>query len=496
MNRTLHSFAAAVVLALSGNVWADPPADLALTPVITSGSVSGATGLRHAGDGSGRLFVLEQGGNLKIIQNGAVLAPTFLTLNASTPGGFTGGGESGLLGVAFHPQFASNRKFYVNYTDGNGDTRIVEYQASASNPNVTDLATRRQLMLIPQPAWNHNGGNLLFGPDGYLYIGMGDGGGSGGSGAGLSQNLNTLLGKMLRIDVDGSAANANACGGTGTLPYAIPADNPFASGGGCAEIAFIGLRNPWRWSFDRLTGDLFIGDVGQSTLEEVDFVAANELNQIHNFGWKCFEASNVYPSVSNPNCPGGVMAYPHVLPIMQYPRAQGFSITGGYVYRGPINGLRGTYIFADYGSRKIFFANRNGATWSFSEWGSVQSGGITSFGEDEEGNVYVVRAGGVAITKFTSADVGPTVYTVTPVVVGGGGELDPSVPQEVEEGETVSFEVVPDPLHVLDEVSGCDGSLAGTTYTTGPIQDDCEVMAIFMADPDVIFHDGFEGSPL
>src|SRR5690606_20718743 len=157
-------------------------------------------------------------------QNGVVLAPTFLTLNASTPGGFTGGGESGLLGVAFHPQFASNRKFYVNYTDGNGDTRIVEYQASDSNPNVADLGTRRQLMLIAQPDWNHNGGNLLFGPDGYLYIGMGDGGGNGGTGAGRSQALNSLLGKMLRIDVDGSAANAHACGGTGTLPYAIPSD--------------------------------------------------------------------------------------------------------------------------------------------------------------------------------------------------------------------------------------------------------------------------------
>ncbi|MFB9068189.1 PQQ-dependent sugar dehydrogenase [Pseudofulvimonas gallinarii] len=490
MNRCLLSLSAAVALGTSASAWAQPPADLSLQPVITSGTVSGATGLRHAGDGSGRLFVLEQGGNLKIIQNGVVLAPTFLTLNASTPGGFTGGGESGLLGVAFHPQFASNRKFYVNYTDGNGDTRIVEYQASDSNPNVADLGTRRQLMLIAQPDWNHNGGNLLFGPDGYLYIGMGDGGGNGGTGAGRSQALNSLLGKMLRIDVDGSAANAHACGGTGTLPYAIPSDNPFANGGGCAEIAYIGLRNPWRWSFDRVTGDLYIGDVGQNAIEEVDFVAADQLNQIHNFGWKCYEASNVYT-----NCSGG-MAYPHVLPIMQYPRSQGYSITGGYMYRGPIQGLRGTYIFGDYGSRKIFFANKVGTSWTFSEWGTAQSGGITSFGEDEEGNVYVVRSGGVAITRFTSTDIKPIVHTVTPTVIGPGGSIDPSVPQEVEEGDTVSFEILADPHFVIDEVSGCGGVLSGTTWTTGPIDADCEVVAVFMPDADVIFYDGFEDSPL
>jgi glucose/arabinose dehydrogenase len=487
MNRNIV-FAAALAAGYATSAAAQIPADLSLQPVITSGSVSGATGLRHAGDGSGRLFVLEQLGNLKIIRDGAVLSPPFLTLNASTPGGFTGSGESGLLGVAFHPQFVSNRKFYVNYTDGNGDTRIVEYQASSSNPDVADLTTRRQLMLITQPAWNHNGGNLLFGPDGYLYIGMGDGGGSGGSGAGLSQNLTTLLGKMLRIDVDGSAANAHACGGTGTLPYAIPADNPFAGGGGCAEIAYIGLRNPWRWSFDRVTGDLFIGDVGQNALEEVDFVAADQLNQVHNFGWKCFEGSNSYSGC------GASMAYPHVLPIMQYPRSQGYSITGGYVYRGPIKGLRGTYIFGDYGSRKIFFANKNGSTWSFSEWGSAQSGGITSFGEDEEGNVYVVRSGGTSITRFTSSIVGPVFHTVTPTVIGDGGSLDPAVAQEVEEGDTVSFEVLADPHYVIDEVSGCDGTLSGTTFTTAPVEGDCEVIAVFMPDPDLIFYDGFEDS--
>lgn len=461
---------------------AQPPADLSLQPVITSGSVSSPVALRHAGDGSGRLFVVEQGGNIRIITGGAVNSTAFITINSSTPGGFTGGGERGLLGLAFHPEFATNRKFYLNYTASGGHTKIVEYQASTANPNVADLTTRRELMTISQPASNHNGGDLAFGPDGYLYIPTGDGGGAGGSGQGFSQDLSNLLGKTLRIDVDATGPNAHACGGTGSLPYRIPADNPFVSGGGCSEIVHTGLRNPWRVSFDRQTGDMFIADVGQNAWEEVNFIASTELNQVKNFGWKCFEANATYTA-----CPTG-MAYPHTTPIITYNHSGGnCTIAGGYRYRGPITGLKGTYIFADYCVGRIQFATLSGSTWNVQPWGTALGFGVVAFGEDEQGNVYVVRQGGTTISMFHSAEVGePETFTVTPVA-GTGGAIAPNTPQEVEEGDTISFVVTANSGFTIDTVTGCGGTLAGTTYTTAAVTADCTVTASFEEVPPVTY---------
>ncbi len=482
MYRSARLLSAALALTIAGLAQAQPPADLSLQPVITSGSVSSPVALRNAGDGSGRLFVVEQGGNIRILLDGVVNPTAFITINSSTPGGFTSGGERGLLGLAFHPEFVSNRKFYLNYTASGGHTKIVEYQASTANPNVADLATRRELMTINQPASNHNGGDLAFGPDGLLYIPTGDGGGSGGSGQGFSQDLSTLLGKTLRIDVDTTGPNAHACGGTGVLPYGIPSDNPFAAGGGCSEIVHTGLRNPWRFSFDSETGDMFIADVGQVTLEEVSFVASSQLNQVHNFGWKCFEGSLVYTS-----CPGG-MAYPHRLPIIEYGRSLGSTISGGYVYRGPITGLRGLYVYADFGSRRIWFASRAANdVWTSTQWGTPQSGSISGFGEDEQGNLYVLRFGSPAVSVFHSAEVGePDTFTVTPVA-GAGGSIAPDTPQKVEEGDTISFEVSANSGFLIDTVTGCGGTLVGDTYTTGPITADCTVTASFEEEPAVTY---------
>ncbi len=482
MNRSARLLSAAFGAVLAGLAQAQPPADLSLQPVITSGSVSSPVALRNAGDGSGRLFVVEQGGNIRILLDGAVNPTAFITINSSTPGGFTSGGERGLLGLAFHPEFASNRKFYLNYTASGGHTKIVEYQASTGNPNVADLATRRELMTINQPASNHNGGDLAFGPDGLLYIPTGDGGGSGGSGQGFSQDLSTLLGKTLRIDVDTTGPNAHACGGTGVLPYGIPSDNPFAGGGGCSEIVHTGLRNPWRFSFDSETGDMFIADVGQVTLEEVSFVASDQLNQVHNFGWKCFEGSLVYTS-----CPGG-MAYPHTLPIIEYGRGLGTTISGGYVYRGPITGLRGLYVYADFGSRRIWFASRGtNDVWTSTQWGTQQAGSISGFGEDEQGNLYVLRFGSPAVSVFHSTEIGePETFTVTPVA-GAGGSITPNTPQEVEEGDTISFVVAANAGFLIDTVTGCGGTLVGDTYTTGPIAADCTVTASFEEEPAITY---------
>ncbi len=479
MSSSFRSALAIAGVLCCSSAMAQPPADLSWQPVITSGSVSGALALRHADDGSGRLFVAEQStGNIKIIGGGVVSATPFLTINASTPGGFTGGSERGLLGLAFHPQFAINRKLYVNYTDGSGHTRVVEYQASQGNPNIVDLGSRRQLMLINQPSWNHNGGNILFGPDGYLYIGMGDGGGSGGSGAGLSQSLTTLLGKMLRIDVDVTGPHAGACGGTGELPYGIPHDNPFADGGGCAEIAYTGLRNPWRWSFDRGRGDIFIGDVGQGAWEEVSFVAFNELNQVKNFGWKCYEGNHVYTS-----CPGG-MDFPHTPPIIEYSRSGGnCTVVGGYRYRGPIQAMRGIYTFIDYCMGRLQLATESGGSWNVAQWGTLTGNGAVSFGEDEDGNLYLVRQSGTPlISRLTSAQTVDPQYAVWPAA-RAGGSISPAAPLELEAGETAAFTITPESGQVIASVEGCDGTLAGSIYTIAPVQSNCTIVARFEPIP-------------
>ncbi len=284
MAAILRSVLAALLISvMSGTA----PGSAAITPSrIHLGLALVASGLAdpllvtNAGDGSRRLFVVEQGGTIRIIKAGNVLPVPFLDLSSQV----STGSEQGLLGLAFHPSFTSNGKLYVSYTDRIGTSVIREYRVSASNPDRVSVTSGRTLLHLRQPYANHNGGNIAFGPDGDLYIGFGDGGSAGDPGN-RAQNLGVLLGKLLRIDVNRR---------TGTLPYGIPSDNPYVGRSGLDQIWAYGLRNPWRWSFDRATGDLWIGDVGQDRWEEVDRALASHHRNAGrglNFGWNVMEAS-------------------------------------------------------------------------------------------------------------------------------------------------------------------------------------------------------------
>ena len=334
----------------------------------------------NAGDGSGRLFVVEQGGKIKIIAAGKVLAVPFLDLSSSV----SNGSEQGLLGLAFHPDFKSNGKLYVSYTDRVGTSVIREYRVSASNPNRVSLSSGRTLLHLRQPYANHNGGNIAFGPDGDLYIGFGDGGSAGDPGN-RAQNLGVLLGKLLRIDVDRR---------TGALPYGIPSDNPFVGRGGLDQIWAYGLRNPWRWSFDRATGDLWIGDVGQDRWEEVDrALASHHRNAARglNFGWRAMEASHCYSPSSGCSRTG------RTLPLTEYGHTNGrCSITGGFVYRGSAHpDLVGAYIFADYCSGEIWYVDRGAARGTRPTLALDTNAQITSFGQDQAGELYLTDGQGM-----------------------------------------------------------------------------------------------------
>lgn len=376
---TRHAvFGVLASLAAGEGLGAGVPDDLELQ--LVTGGLSSPVAVRDAGDGSGRLFIVQQGGTIRIWDGGQILPTPFLTVTVGT------GSERGLLGLDFHPDYAANGRFFINYTRGGGagETVVAEHTVSA-DPDVAN-AVGTDLLRITQDFTNHNGGNVLFGPDGYLYIGMGDGG-SGGDPNDRAQDLTELLGKMLRIDVDGGGVPSD-CGLTGN--YTIPMDNPFRDGpgGDCDEIWSYGLRNPWRWSFDRLTGDLFIGDVGQGAVEEIDFQAAASTGG-ENWGWNCFEGNNVF-NTDPPFCdPPG----PTVPPILTYPNGANCAVTGGYRYRGPIIGLRGTYVFSDACSGRIWFATEKGGDWSFHEWDDTNFS-VSSFGEDEAGNLYVVNLNG------------------------------------------------------------------------------------------------------
>jgi glucose/arabinose dehydrogenase len=303
--------------------------------------------------------------------------------------------ERGLLGLAFHPAFRSNGKFYVNYTrKPDGATVVDEYRVT-TNKNVVSTSTRRQVLVIAQPYANHNGGGMAFGPDGYLYIGMGDGG-SGGDPQQRAQNLNSLLGKMLRIDVNGTSPGR---------AYRIPSTNPYVGRSGLDEIWSNGLRNPWRWSFDRLTGDLWIGDVGQGTWEEVDrSTAASGRGRGLNYGWDVLEGRHCFEPASGCSTSGKTM------PMVEYAHASSgganCSITGGYVYRGvrfPL--LRGGYVFGDYCSGRIWAVDAAGPAQATATLLPISAPNIVSFGQDEDGELYVVSQNGtinqiVELTRF------------------------------------------------------------------------------------------------
>lgn len=337
-----------------------------------------------------RLFVVEKPGRIRIVRAGALLETPFLAIDAVSDRGQ----EMGLLGFALHPDYGNNGRFYVYYSTLVGGSahfsRIAEYRVSSDNPDVADPASARTLLEVAEPEDNHNGGNLQFGLDGYLYIGLGDGGGGGDQHgqSGNGQNLGTLLGKILRIDVDGSGAGPESA-------YAIPSGNASIAGA-LPEIWSYGLRNPWRFSFDACTGDMYIGDVGQGRIEEVDFEPAGTSGR--NYGWRLMEGGDCF----NPDTGCNAAAQNLVLPVATYDHGVGVSITGGYVYRGhAIPDLRGTYLYADYQSTRFFalrMQNGSVAQQQVDISDNVEPGdnfgGISSFGQDSAGELYVVSFSG------------------------------------------------------------------------------------------------------
>ena len=325
----------------------------------------------HAGDGSGRLFVVEKTGTIAILKDGQRAAAPFLDISSLIT---DSGSEQGLLGLAFHPKYKENGIFFVYYTASNGDNTLARYKVSSS-PDAADPNSGVVLFKQEDPAANHNGGMLAFGPDGYLYAGLGDGGGAGDT-FGNAQNRNTLLGKLLRLDVDKGD------------PYSIPADNPWPNGGDARpEVWAYGLRNPWRFSFDRGTGDLYIGDVGQNQYEEIDMQPAGAQGGT-NYGWNTREAMHCFRTNS---CASDGMTDP----VAEYSHDEGCSVTGGYVYRGAaMPGLVGTYLYSDYCSGTIWGLRRDAAgQWQQTEL--LSSGAnVSSFGEDQDGELYLVDLSG------------------------------------------------------------------------------------------------------
>jgi glucose/arabinose dehydrogenase len=354
----------------------DPRIPLAVTPVASV--PGGPLAVANARDGSGRLFVATQAGQVRIIRDGALVDAPFLDVadRIST------GGERGLLGLAIDPSFASNGRFFVDYTDRNGNTVVSSFGVSGSDPDRADPKSERIVLHVDQPYANHNGGGIAFGPDGLLYIALGDGG-SGGDPQNNGQRLDTLLGKILRIDVDHAPAGS---------PYAVPADNPFVGRNGARpEIWLTGLRNPFRFSFDRATGDLWIGDVGQNDFEEIDVVRAGSHGGL-NFGWARMEAFHCYPDGDACDRQG------FTLPVAEYSHDEGCAVTGGVVYRGSAYPeLVGGYIFSDYCSGTLWLLDA--AATGTQEPTKVGSTGrnIAGFGEDEAGEVYVADLSGAVL---------------------------------------------------------------------------------------------------
>jgi glucose/arabinose dehydrogenase len=367
-----------------------------ITLTVLQGGLPTPLGVVNAGDGTDRIFIVQQQGSIRIHTGTQLLPTAFLDIRTLLPPACAGTppscGESGLLGLAFHPDYESNGYFYVYYTDINGDEVIARYSVS-SNPNIANPGSATILLRIQDPFANHNGGQIQFGADGYLYIGTGDGG-AGGDPGNRAQNLQELLGKILRIDVD--ATGAVPCGQASPAPYGIPADNPFTNvPGACGEIWAYGVRNPWRFSFDRFNHDLYIGDVGETRYEEIDYQPGTSTGG-ENYGWRRMEGFHCF----NPDtgCNDGSLK----LPILEYGRSLGCSVTGGYVYRGSLYPqLFGVYLYADYCSGTIWGATRdNAGNWTNRQVGSSQF--VSSFGEDEAGELYVVEHSGT-VKKVVSS---------------------------------------------------------------------------------------------
>lgn len=352
----------------------DPfPAMPTLRLVTAFSGFKNPVGLSPAGDGSGRLFIVEQRGTIQVRKPGQGGSKTFLDISDRV----ASGGEMGLLGLTFHPNFPENGRFFVNYTARTGGlhSTISEFRVNG-NPDQADARIERILLTVPQPYANHNGGDIAFGPDGMLYIAFGDGG-SGNDPHGNGQNLSALLGKILRIDVDRSE---------GRKAYGVPPDNPFVARKNAAgEIWAYGLRNPWRLAFDPATGGLFAGDVGQRAREEIDLIKKGG-----NYGWNVMEGTICTPGV-NPNCKSGGFESP----IIDYPRSEGTTVIGGRVYRGQaIPSLCGVYIYGDFGNGRIWGLRYDGGA-VIEQQKLLESGrSISAFGEDEQRELYVVDYAG------------------------------------------------------------------------------------------------------
>lgn len=346
--------------------------------------------ITHAGDT--RLFVVERGGAIKILNaNGTVNPTPFLNLS----GIISSGGERGLLGLAFHPNYSTNGFFYVNYTNTAGNTVISRYSVNSGNPDVANTSGASILLTITQPYSNHNGGSVKFGPDGYLYIGMGDGG-SGGDPENRAQNINELLGKMLRIDVN-----------NGT-PYGIPANNPYVGIAGADEIWAIGVRNPWKFSFNRSNGDLWIADVGQNNFEEINKVSSTQAGL--NYGWRCYEGNAAY------NATGCAAQSTMTFPLAVTTHSAGnCSITGGYVYTGTTYpNFQNKYFFTDYCASKIGMVDNSGnITYS----ANFSGNSFVTFGEDNNGELYVGSINNGTIYKIKDSSLGTSDFSKTAFTV-------------------------------------------------------------------------------
>ena len=362
----------------------DPPARELGTVLVGAGFSNPVFATSPPGDIE-RLFVVEQyTGRIKILhpETGVINPAPFLDID-----GLSRGFEQGLLGLAFHPDYATNGYFYIHFNDSFGDTQIERYQVSANDPDLADPNSGLPILSIDQPFSNHNGGWIGFGPDDYLYLGMGDGGSGGDPGNRAQDITNQPLGKILRIDV-----NTDQFPGNPNRHYAIPPTNPFVDQTGDDEIWAYGVRNPWRMSFDRETGDLYFGDVGQLTREEVSFQPASSTGG-ENYGWRIMEGDHCFDNNQTTACFDSSL----VPPIHDYPRSEGTVVTGGYAYRGPIDQLQGKYFFGDYARGHIWSLEHDGTNVTeFLTWtgqftptdASIDA--ISSFGEDGLGNLYIV----------------------------------------------------------------------------------------------------------
>ena len=356
---------------------------VALEPLV--GGLTAPLAIVHAGDGSGRLFVAEQGGKIRIVDHGRLAPTPFLDIGDE----ITTGGERGLLGVAFHPRYPDDPRVFVDYTDTRGDTQVSSFVVDAGTPDRVDRSSETRLLHVAQPFPNHNGGALVFDQAGLLLVSLGDGG-SGGDPHDNGQSLTTMLGKILRIDIDRAGQDGRA--------YGIPADNPYAGGGAgrTPEIWLTGLRNPWRMSVDRATGDLWIGDVGQDLWEEVDVQRSGSPGGT-NFGWNRMEGTHCFQP--DHGCGDPSLA----LPVTDYGHDLGCTVIGGAVYRGSVQkALMGGYVFGDYCSGRIWAIDPVAVGYRAPVEVARSDGNLSAFGEDEAGELYVADISAGAILRLTA----------------------------------------------------------------------------------------------